>query len=360
MTDNFFELGGHSLLAVRLIVEIEKLCHVRLPLATLLQTPTIAALAAHLGERSWKPSWRSLVLLRPGESRPPLFLMHAHGGNTLEYHALASLLESDQPVYALQARGLDGHIVGDCTIEEMAAAYIEEIRSVQGEGPYYLAGFCFGGLLALEAAQQLTAAGHEVPLLILIQSMHPQVIDFRPDVGRLQRVWYKVTKRLDLELENLSNLSYRGGGYALERFRFVANRIYDQTVLRLADVPTSHSADLSRLSVHTILEALGEVHSKASAKYVPRPYDGNVLLFRASKQMRGLQADDLLGWGEIFSGRVEVLQVSGHQQSILLRPHVASLAALLSSRLEAAQRADGSFPISISRAVSQNPNGLQD
>jgi amino acid adenylation domain-containing protein len=345
--DNFFELGGHSLLAVRVIMEIEKFCHIRVPLAALLQTPTIAALAASLAERSWKPSWRSLVPLRAEGSRPPLFLMHAHGGNTLEYHALADLLQSGQPVYALQARGLDGHIVRDSTIEEMAAAYIEEIRSVQGEGPFYLAGFCFGGLLALETAQQLTAAGHEVPLLILIQSMHPRALQFRPGVGRVRRAWYKAAKRLSLELENLSSISYRGAGYALERFRFLFNRLHGQAALRLAGASVNGNADLSHLPVHSILEAIGEEHGKAAAKYVPRPYAGKVLLFRASKQQRGLMVDDLLGWGEILRGEVEATQVPGHQQNMLLRPNVTELATQLASSLEAAQWENSSSPISI-------------
>jgi amino acid adenylation domain-containing protein len=88
--DNFFELGGHSLLAVRVTVEIEKLTKIRLPLATFLQAPTIADLAEILRKEHWTPSWSSLVPLRQSGGKPPLFLMHAHGGNVLEYHALAN------------------------------------------------------------------------------------------------------------------------------------------------------------------------------------------------------------------------------------------------------------------------------
>ena len=93
--DNFFELGGHSILAVRIVVEIEKLYKKRLPLATLLQAPTVGELAQVLRDENWQPAWSSLVPVRPGGSKPPLFLMHSHGGNVLEYYPLVSHLDAD-------------------------------------------------------------------------------------------------------------------------------------------------------------------------------------------------------------------------------------------------------------------------
>lgn len=74
-----------------------------------------------------------------------MFLFHSHGGNVLEYYPLVDLLDVDQPVYALHAKGLDGRILRDRSLEEMVSGYIEEIRSLQPEGPYYVGGFCFGG-----------------------------------------------------------------------------------------------------------------------------------------------------------------------------------------------------------------------
>src|SRR6202035_382343 len=133
LNDNFFELGGHSLLAVRIIGEIENIYGRRLPLATLLQAPTVGALAEVLRKENWKPSWSSLVPLQPGGSKPPLFLIHSHGGNVLEYYPLANHLDNDQPVYALQARGLDGNIPKNESLEQIAAAYLKEIRTLQYE-----------------------------------------------------------------------------------------------------------------------------------------------------------------------------------------------------------------------------------
>src|SRR5262249_16211528 len=141
----------------------------------------IAGLAGLLKKDTPKTTWTSLVPLRSEGSKSPLFLMHSHGGNVLEYHHLTNCLDPDQPVYALQARGLDGEIPENPSIEGMAAAYIAEIRSVQPEGPYFLGGFCFGGVVALEAAQQLSAAGQEVALVAMIQSIHPPSARFQPD-----------------------------------------------------------------------------------------------------------------------------------------------------------------------------------
>ena len=336
--DNFFELGGHSLLAVRVIVEIEKLTNIHLPLATLLQAPTIAELAEVLRKEHWKPSWSTLVPLRTTGTKPPLFLMHAHGGNVLEYHALANFLGEDQPVYALQARGLDGHIPENLTLESMAAAYIAELRNFQPEGPYFLGGFCFGGLLALEVAQQLTAAGQKVALVTLIQSMHPAAFRFKPSVPAFKRWWYRFTKRTNLERENLAN---NPDGYLVKRL----GHAWDMTRARLAisrdNMTGKRPEDLSELPKLYIFEALRMEHGKALRKYKPREYSGDVVLFRASKQLRGLVADQSLGWRDLFHGSFEICEVPGHQQNLLLEPNVRRLANEVGRRLDIAQRLHG-------------------
>ena len=253
VTDDFFDLGGHSLMAVKVSVEVEKACHIRLPLAVFFETPTVAGLAAHLRKQNWTPSWSSLVPIRSRGSKTPLFLMHSHGGNTLEYQALATLLETDQPVYTLQTRGLDGHIRSDMSIEEMAADYIEEIRTIRPDGPYLLGGFCLGGLLALEVAQQLTAAGEEVPLLVLIHAINPPSMGFRSETTRVQRLWHTATKRMDLEIENFFN---RGWNYVAEKFESVVKKLVPRAALRLGYVKVDGESNLSHLPIQYILKLL--------------------------------------------------------------------------------------------------------
>jgi amino acid adenylation domain-containing protein len=351
--DNFFDLGGHSLLAVRIVADVEKMFGTRLPLATLLQAPTIAELAEILRKENWTPPWSSLIPLRPGGSKPPLFLMHSHGGNVIEYYALANQLDSDQPVYALQARGLDGKIVKGRSMEEVAASYVEEIRSFQPEGPYYLGGFCLGGSIALAAAQQLTTAGQEVALVILIQSTHPDAIGFKPETTRIQRIRYSAQKRIDLEMENLS---YRGWKYIVERGRHLWNRAGARAAMlldRLAEkeidapspegegfttIPERDSKEPSKLPMNYILEVLGVEHERALHQFVPTPYGGDVILFRASKQLVGQNVDEVLGWKEVLTGHLDVCEIPGHQQNMMSLPNVLRLGKEITCRLITAQK----------------------
>ena len=332
--DNFFDLGGHSLLAVRIMAEIEGLVKKRLPLATFLQAPTIADLADVLRKEDWKPSWSSLTPIRAGGSKPPLFLMHSHGGNVLEYYTLAKYLPADQPVYALQARGLDGNIIKDQSFEAMAAAHLAELRSLQPEGPYFLGGYCLGGLLALEAAQQLAAVGEEVALVVLIQTMNPAYARFSPDLTVFQRGWYRATKRVDLEFEYLHQ---KGANHILERCRRAWDIARARTAIAFDNSTGNSHRQQKRRSLAYTLEMLAIEHEKALISYVPRSYNGPVILFRASKQLSGLMTDYTLGWKGLLKGNLEICEVHGHQETMLSRPNVSLLAEKLTAQLHAAQ-----------------------
>jgi amino acid adenylation domain-containing protein len=332
--DNFFELGGHSILAVRIVAEIERLYQKRLPLATLLQASTISALAEVLREEHKAPSWSSLVPIQRGGSRPRLFLMHSHGGNVLEYFPLVNRLSEDQPVYALQARGLDGHIVKGQSLEQMVKAYLAEIRRVQPQGPYYLGGFCFGGLLALEAAQQLSLAGEEVALVVMIQTTHPASQIFKPTDTLLSRLWQRTSKRIDLEREKSSE---SGRGYVGERMRRFWDIACARTAIAFDRVTAKGERASNDRSMAYILESLAVEHDEVFKRYQPSLYYGDVLLVRASKQLSGLAEDQYLGWRDVLLGRVDVRELSGHQQNLLIGTNVVALAEMLEARLEVAQ-----------------------
>jgi len=233
---------------------------------------------------------------------------------------------------------LSGELVENPSVEGMAAAFLEELRQFQPEGPYFLGGFCLGGLLALEAAQQLTAAGQEVALVVIIQSMPSDAMRFRPSVSLPQRWWYQTKKRISLERENLS---HGGKTYLLDRCRNTWDRFLARTAIAIDNIRGNPPADRSRLSRMYIFEVLGTEHKKAMEKYAPRPYGGDVALFRASKQLLGLVADEYLGWRRILQGNLELCEIPGHQQNLLLEPNVVRLAKELGSRLKAAQRRSG-------------------
>src|SRR5262249_55610793 len=121
--ENFFELGGDSLLALRMFAQIKDRFGKNLPVATLFRAPTIEQLAAILRQEVWSDSWPSLVAIQPNGSKPPLYCIHACDGDVLIYRPLVRHiihLDLDQPIYGLQAQGLDGKQVPYNRIEDMA------------------------------------------------------------------------------------------------------------------------------------------------------------------------------------------------------------------------------------------------
>ena len=170
VADDFFDLGGDSLLAARLAAAIESELHGKLPIASLFLFPTIELLERRLTEEHWLPPWKSLVPLQPLGERPPVFFVHGWGGDVYCFLDLAQQLPPEQPSYGLQAVGLDGCSAPHTTVESMAAHYVAEIRAFRPAGPYLLAGYSLGGLIAFEVAQQLQRQGQRVALLALLDS----------------------------------------------------------------------------------------------------------------------------------------------------------------------------------------------
>ncbi len=168
--DNFFELGGNSLIAVKVITKIERVTGKRLPLATLFDNPTIEKIARLFDFGGRSITWDSLVPIKPRGNKTPLYIVHGAGLNVLLFNAVAMGLSPEQPVYGLQAKGLNGIDEPYSKIEDMAAHYISAIMRQNPDGPYALAGFSFGGIIAFEMARQFEALGKEVKMLAVFDT----------------------------------------------------------------------------------------------------------------------------------------------------------------------------------------------
>uniref|UniRef100_UPI0035E403DB thioesterase domain-containing protein n=1 Tax=Thermogemmatispora sp. TaxID=1968838 RepID=UPI0035E403DB len=173
--DNFFELGGNSLLAARLFARIEQQFGRQLPLSLFFQEPTIAKLTRAI-EEDWQQEHSCtpvIAVQREGKQRPLFYLHGDWTGGAFYCIELAKRLGADQPFYAVEPyRFPEG--APPPSFEAMAAAHIEAIRRIQPQGPYRLAGWCNGGLVAYEMARQLQAMGEQVELLVLIDPTAPE------------------------------------------------------------------------------------------------------------------------------------------------------------------------------------------
>jgi len=170
--DSFFDLGGHSLLAVSLVERL-RARGMQIALGTLFEAPTVAELIKRLDQTSVRDALGVLFPIRAHGSKPPFFCIHPAGGVSWCYMPLARCVPAEYPLYGLQARGFDSTSELASSIQDMVKEYIEQIRAVQGSGPYHLLGWSFGGIAAHEIAVQLQAAGDQVAALIIMDAYPP-------------------------------------------------------------------------------------------------------------------------------------------------------------------------------------------
>jgi amino acid adenylation domain-containing protein len=316
--DNFFDLGGHSLLAVKLIAEIEQVWQQKLPLATFLAAPTIGQFANILRQEQKSTTWSSLVEIEPRGSKNPLFCIHPVGGNVLEYYPLSHHLGAEQPIYGIQSQGLDGIQAPLTQIEAMAAHYINEIQTVQPDGPYLLVGYSFGGLVAFEIASQLESRGEKVNLLALLDTESPSLLNVRP----------ALFPTVGIHLQNFQQLNLR------EKIEYIKDRVVFWLMYQNKEnsqkefMLDSWGVDLSPEYLKVL-----EANFQSGENYVGKFYPGQVTLFRSSVQpiTQALHPD--LGWGDIASV-VEVYDIRGHHSNLLKEPCVIALAQQLKSCID--------------------------
>jgi len=323
--DNFFELGGHSLLAARLFAQIEKVLGVKLPLSTLLQFPTVRTLADRIEENGDFSFCSSLVPIQVGGDKPALFLVHGAEGNVLLYKNLAHYLGTDQPVFGLEFRVLHGDDSPETTFENIAARYLREIRSVQPTGPYYLGGYCLGGTIAFEIAQQIKRIGESVALLAMFETYN---VRSQPPASLALRVAHKV-ENVYFHVRNLflsrGSLQFFTDKLKVELSRFMV----DCGILlgKLADrFHGHHELALQHISVR-------EMNDRAQAAYQPCPYDGTITLFRPKSHYRGFN-DPNCGWQGLAQQGVHVVEMPNYPRGSLTQPFVGVLAHVLRTEIE--------------------------
>ena len=280
---NFFEIGGDSLLNIQIVTRAKEY-HLELKPQYVFQFPTIAELATFLEDSlvAKRPlDFNPLIAIKPSGYKPPLFCIHASTGSGDSFIEMSRYFDAERPLYALQARGVDGELKPLSTIEEMAASYIKAIQTVQPIGPYYLCGWSLGGIIAYEMAQQLVENNLEVEFLGLIDIM----ADGR---DRQLELLIKTHPNADVNIQDISQ----------ER--------------------------------QNIIVKLMKTNGQAMLRYQLKPFSGNVTIFKAKEQPQEMPDLYKLGWDKYVLGELKFSEVPGNHYSMMNSPNVQILSQKIS------------------------------
>ncbi|MBD2244331.1 non-ribosomal peptide synthetase [Nostoc sp. FACHB-888] len=335
--DNFFDLGGHSILAAKLFWQIEKTFNKNLPLAILFQSGTVEALAKIICQEEdlarnlalvntldkSRTNWSSLVEIQPNGSKPPFYCIHGLGGEVLCFRELALHLGPDQPFYGLQPQGLDGKHPFHTQIEDMATHYIQEIQTLQPNGPYFLGGYSFGGVVAFEMARQLQDQGEQVGIIVMLDSCRPGYSWRAP---LIKRVFLHLNKIVQQGPAYLWQRAVRWSYWRKSNLQNAYNRYLEGAL------------DLPATDKHL---KIIDINTQAVSEYIFSPYLGRAILLRTEDENRdeaiGTEYDPQFGWGEIVAGGLDIHYIPGSHLDLLNEPYVQVVAEKLKNFLIQAQ-----------------------
>ncbi|KLT66998.1 non-ribosomal peptide synthetase [Pedobacter sp. BMA] len=320
INDDFFELGGNSLMAVRMMVKLEKVTGVRLPLTALLSHSTIEQLALHL-----KPDWgeyrsQTIIPIRTEGNKPPVYLIHGSGLNVLLFKGIIQSLDIDQPVFGVQAIGLDQFEAIPDSIEEIAARYIEELLLHNPQGPYNIVGYSMGGFIAFEMAKQLKAAGRNMNMLGVVDTDTGENASRPGDHKNLSYFMKRQFKKIPFITRSFKKTPVKAIKYQLN--------ITKQRLLKKENEMDLEFGMLSQREKEIYM-----VYDLALEKYLLTPAALKVTLFRVSERLYFL--DDLvhLGWDRFASLGVEVCEIPGDHKTFISEMHRSAFARILQNQL---------------------------
>jgi thioesterase domain-containing protein len=264
----------------------------------------------------------------------PFFWVHGQISNAF----LPRYLGSDRPVYGFRHQGQEGDPARKITVEGIAEYYLQEVMSAQNKGPYCLGGYCFGGLVAFEMAQQLQQRGERVELLMLLEPANlrsstksvfikPGAIDVTDD--------HLIAAEVQRHLRIVASLP------APERLSYVRERIVGKINDWVSKCCSPVKQSMRRATYKAYLRIgariplalrslyILDVYSRAIKNYAPKPYAGKIVLFEGEKSFARQET-----WERLALGGLEVHKVKGRHEEILGQPFVQGWAEKLSRYLK--------------------------
>ncbi|TCD02003.1 non-ribosomal peptide synthetase [Pedobacter frigidisoli] len=321
INDDFFDLGGNSIMAVRMMVALEKKIGIRLPLTTLLTNPTLEKLASVLNANQETKRSTTVLPIRQQGNKTPIYLIHGSGLNVLLFKSIIPFLDDDQPVYGIQALGLDQWEEIPNSIEEIASRYIDEILETNPHGPYNIVGYSLGGFIAFEIARQLQNMGKTIDTLGVVDTDTGRNVLAEDTNNNLGYFLKRQFKKVPFIAQSFKKAPVDTLKYQLKTTK---NRIFS----------LFNAEDGFEWALMTAQEK--EIYKKydhAYENYFLKPSDLKVTLYRVTERLYYLDDLEHLGWDRFAKKGVEVYEIPGDHATFLLAPNNEKFAKILQASL---------------------------
>lgn len=321
--DNFFEMGGTSIMAVKVVAEIEKSTGKRFPLSILFEYSNVEKFAKFINEDGEIYS-DCIVPLKSNGSKAPLFMVHGGGLDVLYFANVGKHLDEEQPFYGIQGVGSKGFDEWYESIDDMAAHYIQAITKINPDGPYAIAGYCVGGIVAFEMTRQLHEQGKEVILTAALDSYADSSYYFKTrKQKKLIRYYHRTLRRLLFWKETLTS-------WQAFKMRFNAKK---ESILQNHFEKNNTMSELDALALERFAEATSMMH-RILDKYQLKPQSLKVDVFRSKDNNAHVLAPKHLGWKKAARKGVLVHDIPAGDFDMRIAPHDKILARMLQDILD--------------------------